>query len=230
MKIVNTLEETLNGNYPSLYGEVVTCDIYRIRQLNFVPDVVIDLGANVGTFTRFARELFPNALIVSVEPDKENFTHLVKFTEPKDNIIFINKAIGLGKVWRGLTAANGSGATYLSSGLGYPEHEMGGETMELSELETIMPDELIKAYVKEGQKFLIKIDIEGNEHTIFTHYPSMKALHKADYLCMEVHFYALNGSLTDEVNEQTMGALRNFEDTHNIELDNVNFYATKKQL
>jgi FkbM family methyltransferase len=227
MKIVNTLNETLNGNYPSLFGEVVTSDIYRLRTLDFVPDVVIDLGANVGAFTRFARELFPNALIVSVEPDKENFHHLVKFTPP-ENIIFINKAIGLGKVWRGVTAANGSGATYLSSGLGYPEKEMGGATMEPSELETIMPDELIKAYVKNGQKILIKIDIEGNEHTIFTHQPSMEAIKKAEYICMEVHFYALNGGLTDDVNEGTMRALKHFEATHNIELDNVNFYARKK--
>jgi FkbM family methyltransferase len=225
MKIVNN--ETLNGNYPSLYGEVVTCDIYRLRTLDFVPDVVIDLGANVGAFTRFARELFPNALIVAVEPDKENFTHLLKFTPPS-NIIFMNNAIGRGKVWRGLTAANGSGATYLSSGLGYPETEMGGETMELSKVSTIMPNEILSEFASAGQKVLVKIDIEGNEHTIFTHELSMLALRKVDYLCMEVHFYALNGGLTEQVNEETMKALKSFEATHHIELDNVNFYARKK--
>ena len=65
------LEESLNGGYKGLYGEVVDRDEYHLRDLadvvsindpkfihdpghprgfNFIPDVVIDLGANVGVF------------------------------------------------------------------------------------------------------------------------------------------------------------------------------------
>ena len=54
------------------------------------------------------------------------------------------------------------------------------------------------------------------------------AIATAEYICMEVHFYALTGSLTEEVYEESMLALKIFDLTHTIELDNVNFWATKK--
>ena len=125
---------------------------------------------------------------------------------------------------------NGSGEVYLSSGLGYPEGEMDKCPGKLDryKIETVMPSELLKKYVKDGQKVLVKIDIEGNEHTIFTHEPSMKALRECDYVCMEVHWYALHGGLVSEVREKTQAALDSFKATHDCELDNVHFWARKK--
>lgn len=234
--IVDKIEDTLDGKYLSLFGEVNTTDCYRLKNIGFVPDIIYDLGCNVGTFTRFCRELWPDAGIVAVEPDKENYHHFIQFTD-LENIDVYNKAIGIGQVYHGLTASNGSGETYLSSGLGYPsnlmekgcaENNMG---IEKSDVETIMPDELINKYWKPGRKSIVKIDIEGAENTIWTHKPSMDALRKMDYLCMEVHFYALiGGEVHDEVRRKTMEALRSFEETHDCELDNVHFWAIKKPM
>lgn len=227
--IVDNLQDTLNGGFNGLYGEVVTEDNYRLKTLRFVPDLIFDIGANVGIFARYARSLFPDAKIICVEPDEENFIHLKKFTQD-DNIVFINKALGKGDIYHATTAANGSGECYLSTGLGYPENEIHtASNLEKSFIETIMLDELISTFYKPGMKSLLKLDCEGAENVIWQHKESMKALKQMDYICAELHFYALRGGdVYDEVQEVTHKALKSFEKTHECELNHIHFYATKK--
>lgn len=227
--IYDKIEDT--KGFGGLLHEIEVDDCYKLKALDFQPDIVLDLGGNIGTFARFARKVFPDCKVISVEPDIENHTHFLKFTSD-ENILVINKAVGTGKIWHYTNYVDGAHQTYLSSGLGYPESGMVGTVEEghmvKVEIETVMPDVLINEYVKEGQKSMVKIDIEGNEHAIFTHKPSMEALKKIDYIAMEVHFYALNGAYIQEVREKTMAALHEFDETHNWYLDNVNFYARKK--
>lgn len=228
MKIVDNLIDTLNGGFQGLFGEVVTEDCYKVKSLNFIPDIIFDLGSNVGVFARYARSLFPNALIICVEPNEENFIHLKKFTID-DNIIFINKAIGRGNLHHATTAANGSGECYLSEGLGYyPDIIKNANNLEESSIETIMPDELISTYLKPGMKSLLKLDIEGAENCIWQHEESMKALKKIDFITAELHFYAhIGGIVHDEVLNVTHAALKSFEETHQCTLDHIYFFASK---
>lgn len=228
--IVKKLEQTLKGGFNGLYAEVVTEDVYRLRTIDFTPDIIFDLGANVGVFTRYARTLFPDAIIISVEPNEENFAHLKKFTSD-NNTIFINKAIGRGNIHHATTAANGSGECYFSEGLGYyPDQIMGAGNLEKSFVQSIMPDELINIYLKPGMKSLLKLDIEGAENIIWQDTSSMKALMQMDYICAELHFYAhIGGATHDEVLKVTHHALKSFESTHDCILEHIHFYATKKK-
>lgn len=227
--IVEKLTDTLKGGYAGLYAEVVTEDTYKLKSLGFIPDLIFDVGSNVGIFTRYARSLFPNALIVSLEPNEENFAHLKKFTKD-DNTIFIHKALGKGPIYHATTAANGSGEVYMSTGLGYPENEIHTATnLEKSFVESIMIDELINTYLKPGMKVLLKLDCEGAENCIWQHKSSMKALRQIDYICAELHFYAMHGgTVYDEMKEVTHKALKSFEDTHDCELNHVHFFAKKR--
>lgn len=230
---MNRIEDTLNGGYNGLYAEVVTEDTYKIKDLQFVPTIAFDLGSNVGVFTRYIHSMFPECFIVAVEPNEDNFNTAKKFTIPDEKILSINKAIGIGQTYHGLTAANGSGETYLSSGLGYPKEKMEYAVdnklgIEQSNIETVMPDELINKFVKEGDKFIVKMDIEGNEHVVFDHEPSMEALKKADYLCFEIHKYAIDGQEHENVGYQINKHLKSFRLTHDCWLDGVHFWATKK--
>ena len=221
------VEDTLNGHgYQIVYNEVVLADGYKLKELQFTPDVIFDLGANVGVFTRYARELFPNALIIAVEPDDDNYDNLVKFTNTA-NIRFLKAAISTSPVYRTQNEPNGSLQKYLSNGLGYEDMENDPRAVE-HHIDIIMPDKLIEMYVHEGQKFMVKIDIEGNEHAIFTHQPSMEALKRADYICAEVHFFAQKEHLLEEVRAKTLEALSSFEDTHHCQLKDYAFWATKK--
>lgn len=232
--MIEKLEDTLEGGYNGLYGEVVTQDCYRLRELQFIPDVIFDLGANVGVFTRFSRELFPDALIISVEPNPLNYEYLVKFTPPDEKIIMINKMVGSkGTVWHYKDAENGAHECYLSDGLGYDKNllaneEMIGGCIEIANIETVMPHELINKYVKPGEKYIIKIDIEGNEHTFWANQETMKAIANADYICMEIHFYALHGGALEEVRTKTIEAFTNLQETHWCFLNHTMFFALKK--
>ena len=228
MNNLTRVEETLNGlGYQIVYNEVVVSDGYRLKQLNFVPDVIFDLGANVGVFTRYARQLFPNALIVAVEPDDDNFENLLKFTQEDEKLVFIKAAISVNPVYKTLNEPNGSLQKYLSNGLGYQDMENDARAIP-HEVELTMPSDLYSHFVKDGQKFIFKIDIEGNEHAIFTHEPSMNVLRMADYICAEVHFFAQKTELLEEVRQQSIAALESLNQTHNCELKDYAFWATKK--
>lgn len=112
------LIRALKGNYPQLFAEVVTCDQYRLKTVNFIPDVVIDLGANIGIFSRHCRTLFPNALIIAVEPSADNCSVFREHTND-EKIILINKAIGTGNIFHCPNPANGAMEVFLSEGPGY---------------------------------------------------------------------------------------------------------------
>lgn len=248
--MIDKLEDALNGCYNGLYGEVVDKDIYHLRDVedivsvndplyihekghkkrfNFIPDIFFDLGANVGVFTRYAHSLYPKALIISVEPNEDNAAVFKRFTPKSNNIIFLNKAIGNGVMWHHKNAVNGSGESYVSEGLGYPKDQMAkNKNVELSSVETIMLDELINTYYRNGMRSILKLDIEGGENAIWEHKPSMDALKKIDYITGEIHFYALHGGTWQSVQDNTREALKSLEETHDCELDNVNFWATKK--
>ncbi len=230
IKIVNSLEETLNGGWPGLYGEVVTQDTYRIKQIDFVPDLVIDLGGNVFTFTRYVAELFPEALIVVVEPHEENFIHGQKFTPENKNIIALNKAIGTGQLYHATGAKNGSGECYLSEGLGYENVDIENSNLEKADhIQTVMIDELYNEYFREGDKVLLKLDIEGAENIIWGHEPSMEILAKIDFLTAEIHTYASDGGQLVGVKDKTAEAIERLSITHDIERDGVHLYATLKK-
>ena len=232
MMTANTLEETLKGGFSGLYGEVVTQDSYRLKQIHFQPTLVFDIGANVGIFSRYARTLFPEAKIIAVEPNPSNCANFKKFTKDS-NLTLLECALGKGDLFHGLTARNGSGETYLSAGLGYPLSDMNravlkDQGLEFSTVASFTLYELIMANWSTKDKTLIKIDCEGGENTIWEHAPSMSALRRMDYICMEIHFYALTGAEHPKVVEATHQALRSLEQTHDCELQGVHFWATKK--
>lgn len=232
MKQLARLEDSLNGGYPGLYGEVVTCDTYRIRQLDFVPDLVFDIGANVGVFTRFARELFPSCRVISLEPHPANCAVFRQFTNDPQ-VTLIEKALGRGKLYHTLTAVNGSGENYLSAGLGYPAHLLDQQVaqradMEFSGVETIRLHELISAYWDGKSKTLLKIDCEGAENTLWGDPLEMGTMYRMDYVCMEVHTYALTAAELPRVRAVEQQALDSFQHTHTCTRDGVHFWARKK--
>lgn len=220
------LEETLNGGYAGLYGEVVTEDVYHLRQLNFVPDLIFDIGANVGIFARYARELFPEARIVSVEPHPENCAVFREHTDLRRTVLH-QVALGNGPLYHGLTAANGSGETYLSAGLGYPLQEMEkaveeGSAYERALIPAVRFVSLYATYFEEGLKTVAKIDCEGAENSIWSDPLSLAALRKIDYIAMELHYYAhTGGEVFDTMIMLTNKALKYLGETHDCIKDGV---------
>lgn len=236
MKQADTIEEALAGAYGGLYGEVVGADTYKLRSVPFTPSIVFDVGGNIGIFARYARRLFPGARIISMEPDPDNCEMFRRFTNDK-NMILLERALGNGnRLFHGLTAVNGSGETYLSAGLGYPEDQMhklahNREGMVESFIPTITLAGFLDYYFKAelGMKTILKVDCEGAENSIWLDPESMEALRKVDYIAMELHDYALTGGLAhDTVVAVTQAALLSLDRTHVCARDGVHFWATKR--
>jgi FkbM family methyltransferase len=241
---MSILGMALEGNFHALYGEVVDYDIYHVRDvpnivscndpnyvhwhghagIGFVPDTVLDLGANIGIFTRYARELWPNALIVSVEPDAGNQSVFEEFTKD-ERIILLKAGIGIGQMYRCEGAVNGAHESYLSLGLGYNQLAFDSGTMSTVPVKSIMLTDL-KKYCK--GKVLLKLDIEGNETVIFNDKPSMDLMKTFDYIAMELHYFANDGAQLEGVKAKTAEALESLKETHNTRFDHIYFYATKK--
>jgi len=212
------LSELLNGGYNGLYGEVVTEDCYKLKDLDFVPEIIFDFGSNVGVFTRYARELFPNAKIISVEPHKDNFNTQLKYTE-KDNVVFLNKAIGKGVAFRYENDINGAHESYVNV------TESDDKELNESDVECIMIDKLISEHLKDGQKSFLKLDIEGNEKVIWTHKPSMEALKRIDFIAMELHYLSRHWKQEDKDNTDKM--IDTLCETHECLFVSPMFYAKK---
>ncbi len=237
-------EQELHG----LIGEVDEYDMYHMRDVadivsindpnyihvkghkrgfDFEPDVIFDLGANIGVFTRYAGKLFPNARIVAVEPDDDNANVFLSYSND-DRIKFIKGAIGTGMdVFRLHGAANGSGECYVSEGLGYNDaKKINGEKR--PDIKNYFLSDVVKDHVHDGNKYIIKMDIEGAENFVFQHEPSIRALLNADYFTMELHWFANDAEQLGEVTERTKEILKRFEKTHTCEANHIYFYATKK--
>lgn len=227
---MSTLQEILAGDYGGLYGEVVTADVYKMRDLAFTPTLVFDVGANIGIFSRYARMLWPRARIVAVEPNPDNCQMFRRFTPSSSGIHLIEAAIGRGQIYHGLTARNGSGETYLSAGLGYPADQMElalGPTLERSSVQAINLFELI-AYCEPEDKTVLKMDCEGAENLVWSHGPSFDFLTSMDYIAMELHDYALTHEERRKVLDETEAGLRILSLTHETRREGVHMWAVKR--
>ncbi len=218
--------------YEGLHELIAVRDCYKIHSLVFPPDVVFDIGANIGVFTHYSRERFPDALIVAVEPHPENFAALQEHA-PQGRVVVLNKAIGKGEIWR-YPDVNSKGKSLIGSGEGYHSEEfgsgipdLGGHPVESTSIESVMLDDLYAEYVRPGQQFAVKIDCEGAENLLFAHEPSVEVLRKADFVTMELHPYWKAGlDHTDKAIADDAVAI--FRGTHRVDSEPPLFFAWRK--
>jgi FkbM family methyltransferase len=67
---------TRNQSDTDVVNEVINGDCYLLnamKQRGFQPRVIVDVGAHIGTFSVLAHSLWPEARIISIEPNAESF-------------------------------------------------------------------------------------------------------------------------------------------------------------
>jgi FkbM family methyltransferase len=62
-------------------------------ELNVAPNIIVDAGANIGLASVYFANKYPNAKIISIEPEKNNFEILKKNISSYENIIPLNAAL-----------------------------------------------------------------------------------------------------------------------------------------
>lgn len=202
----------MNTEFIPIYNEVVRDDCYRLRSVPFKPDLIFDIGANVGVFTSFARFLFPMSRIVCVEPDERNYGLLWTHTGHLPDVYRYKAAIGNGVIRR------------IAQSLSSPW--MGGVERYVTELgsecDSIIPVSLgwLCEVFPPTIQSICKIDIEGAERYLLAHDASLRALSGFGYIAMEIH----------TADASMLNALESLSDTHQTTLskDQHQFRALHK--
>lgn len=147
------------GNYSDLatLKEVLIRKEYEI-DISFEPRRIIDGGANIGLTSIFFANKYPNADIISIEPDTDNFHLLQKNTSVYEKVKPENSAIWNRKAFLKVVD-NGWGTD------GYNVVEVPADE-NLSLIATSVTEIMIKNNWDEID--ILKLDVEGSEKEIFS--------------------------------------------------------------
>jgi FkbM family methyltransferase len=157
--------DSVFGDQPGIIASLLR-DPYGLRYTRLPPNSVIyDLGAHIDSFAVMARDCFPDATIVCVEPSPPNlrllrknepFAEILPFATVRDGSIFIDEAV--------------ASSTREESSKG-------------AEVKAVSLDTLLK---RENHVDLLKIDIEASERELLQN-AFQETLRKIDKIVMEVH-------------------------------------------
>lgn len=136
---------------------------------------IIDAGANVGYSTLFFLHLFPNAKVIAIEPDHDNFQMLQLNTKPFSNrVTCLNSAIW-GRRCKMLVEKDGyrdelhwARRTLPISDVTFQANNLQPEYNSSEIIDGITIDELVHQFHIPSID-LLKMDIEGGEISIFQH-------------------------------------------------------------
>jgi len=140
------------------YNQVFQRREYAIRTRQ-APRVILDAGANVGLASLWFVREFPEARILAVEPEAENFRLLEKNTAPYPNITPVRAALWQENGTMQLDASLESWCCRLAEDGATPEKVQDVRTVTVA---TLMEEHGLDAID------LLKVDIEGAEKEVFT--------------------------------------------------------------
>jgi FkbM family methyltransferase len=127
--------------------------------LPFVPQTIVDLGANIGMASLYYAHAYPEARIVAVEAEASNFEVLLRNVRPYPKILPIHAAIwnrdGEVAMTTPPEADGGIDKTIFIA------HEGEGTRVRAITMRTLMEDARISSID------LLKVDIEGAEKEVF---------------------------------------------------------------
>lgn len=196
--------------------EVMTNDSYELRKLHDRDkgiQYVVDVGANVGAFSYFIKELWPEAHVISCEPEPKCMEWVKKNTRMFKDVTYVNKAIvgdsNLKEVTFNVCKWAGNGHVEGTFDMNFWKRY----GCQVEEKITVPAVTLMK--VIEDNKFpridLLKVDTEGSESVILQGIKPW--LKNVKYITGEYHSQVEKALITDIL-----------KDTHNIRFtDGIHF-------
>jgi FkbM family methyltransferase len=181
-----------SGVYESdtgIYEQVFVRKEYScIDLLESKPNAIIDAGANVGYSAAFFRQSFPDASIVSIEPDSRNFAMLERNVGSFKGVFFVFGAIWGERCVLSMSEKTFRDGTACSQVVSQKEGDVQAYTI----------DDIIQTYDLQ-KPILVKIDIEGAESNVFLQQRADTWLDKVDSVVMEVHEDSVFGNPISDI-------------------------------
>jgi len=147
---------------------------------NIYPEIIFDIGGNIGIASIYYANKFPNSKIYTFEPIKENFDILVKNTKPYKNIQPFNTALGDldGEIEMNLSDNEdnfGGGSMY----------DVGIDTSKKVKVKIMKSSTFMEKHQIQSVNF-IKIDTEGAEYDILKSFDS-SVLNNVTWIIGKLH-------------------------------------------
>jgi FkbM family methyltransferase len=148
--------------------------------------LVVDCGANIGVSPMYFSLVFPEAAIVAVEPEGENFELLSQNVRPFPRVRGVHAAI-----------ASTPGTIALTDPgwgeWGYRTGELEGE--QIGEVEAVTVADVVSG-IPNAIPLVLKVDIEGAEGELFSQ--NTEALDAFPLVVVELHDWMMPGAGTSE--------------------------------
>lgn len=165
----------------------------------FVPDVVVDVGAHIGTWTKGAISIWPHAEYHLIEPQPECGLHLDRLKKTHANITVHSLAVtapGINdvrlvgrsdKLFTGVFVAGAGGLSKASGAVSAPD---------TFECKATSLDELFLTVKKNFCNVLLKMDVECHEPEVLK--GAVEILKNTEIVISEVEFLGVHGFSTSE--------------------------------
>jgi FkbM family methyltransferase len=203
------------------FCHVIAGDGYE-QELASQPSVIVDAGAHIGLASLWYANRYPEAKVIALEPDPENYELLLRNTKAYDNIVPLNVALWNSSGTVALTdRQEGSWAFQVRR----PEEASASDRS----VPSICVADLMRSFNLDHIDVL-KVDIEGSEKEVFE--DCAEWVHRVSAIAIELHdrfksgcsraFYAATTRFADEVmrNEDTF--VRREPPIRQIRLDSHN--------
>lgn len=148
--------EWLQNNHPDIFIEVIKNNEYELKKEDVENKNIIDIGANIGTFTLYSAYLGAKQ-IISVEPSTDTFQ---KLTENIGHYAFNNIKL-LKNVVLNISGIKIKLPIQINSG----HNSIFKKTENFEMVETITLKEIL-ARITNPDDIILKIDCEGSEYDI----------------------------------------------------------------
>jgi len=164
----------------ALLDSIFTNQDYKTKLPISSPQIIFDLGSNIGFAALYFKLLYPQAKVFCFEPDPENFKRLKTNTKMFPDIYIFNYAICSHKGEREFYRHSESHSCHSLIPRDKAEQKIRVKCLSLDEA-------MIMSQVRHID--LLKFDIEGAEEEVFTNFNNFSCI---DHMIGEVHPHLIN--------------------------------------
>ena len=208
-----------------LVNEVIHGDCYKLKQFKLKDNPnIIDIGANIGVFSKYAAEIYPDSKIFSFELMQSNYEEAKERLSEFDYVLLTNKGVVGDSTPYGVfehESNRGGHKIIYDDSNDYCNKNIFSAEFKKQDVNYIRFNEILDQI---GEKVdLLKLDCEGGEYDILFQCERLKLFNQIDTIVMEAHgrnmnqFKRLLSILKDNYKFFTVkGHLVYCSNTHNI--------------